>query len=82
VRKLAEVLVAMENDRPAVRLFAVVDRNRQTIGDVGVTDPIRPASIEAARARLGVAAFEVEWRLGSRMSLPQAIAYALEVTDG
>ena len=81
--KLAQVTVALEQPERTARLFGAEEVLRQTMGT-----PVYPyerdeydRSLAAVRAELGEEAFEAAWAEGRKMTIEQAIDYALKIDD-
>jgi predicted ATPase/class 3 adenylate cyclase len=81
---MASLAAALEDDARAARLWGAVESALQVIGatwtpdDLGQDEPY----LDAARARLGEAAWEAALAEGRNMTLEVAIEYALEEAGG
>ena len=81
---LASMAVAEGRPERAVRLVGWADAIRQTIGDF--QPPVEQKAVDGdmavARAQLDEAVFAAAYAEGQRLTMEQAIAYALEPGSG
>jgi non-specific serine/threonine protein kinase len=75
---LGTVAVLRGQAERAARLFGAMAALGGSIGNWPLNPERQERSLEAARAALGVEAFEAAWAAGRAMALANAIAYALE----
>ena len=83
LESIAGLAVMTANAAVAARLFGTADRHREESEmKRPFWDRIRyDADVEATKSTLGPAAFRREWNEGSDLSLQDAVAVALQVTD-
>lgn len=77
----AIILAACGAVRDAVRLLAAATEHRTRIGYQVVHSPSVASTLSTARQELAPDMFDEEWRQGSALSLPEAIAYALSLPE-
>ena len=80
LERVAEVALAQGHLRKAASLLGAASALRASIGSVAdpVDQPENESRLAALRAQLGEAQFAAAWEEGRKMTLDQAIAYALK----